>query len=98
MHTDRGLQTSGRLPRAVADAGDEFTGGARGMQRDAASIARQDVASVDEAFNFHFHTFERAIDITHGGARAAFFAENVPRFERGPDIHAHPALGDRADV
>ena len=97
MDADGRLQAGRRLPGAVTDSGHEFAGGAGGMQRHAAAIARDDVAGIGEAAHFDLDALERAVHVAHRAAAAGFLAEHMPWLERGAQLEVHAALGDAAD-
>ena len=98
VNADGRLQTDRRLPRAVTHAGDAFAVRAGRMQRHAMAVAGDGEAVADEAARFYLQAFERAIHVTHRAAAAGFFAEDVPRFERGAEFDLQIALLQIADA
>ena len=52
----------------------------------------------DEPARLDLQAFERAVHVTHRAAAAGFFAEHVPRFERGAQFDLHIALRQIADA
>src|SRR6185436_11135158 len=84
--------THGRLPRTIADARDAFAVRAGGMQRHVMAVAGDREAVADEAARLDLQPFERTVHVTHRAADRAFFAEDVPRFERGAQFDLQIAL------
>src|SRR5471030_1276258 len=92
------LQTNRRLPRAIAHAGDAFAVHAGRMQRHAMAVDRDRETVADESVRLDLQAFERAVHVTHRAAAAGFFAEDVPRFERGAKFDLQIALLQIADA
>src|SRR5580765_1995595 len=98
VRADRRLQTIWRLPRAIAHARDAFAVRAGGMQRHAMAVARDGEAVADESARLDLQAFERAVHVTYRAADRAFFAEDVPRFERGAEFDLQIASLQIADA
>ncbi len=79
------------MPRAVAHATDKLAAAPGGLQRHGLAVDREHMAAVGQAADLHFYSFQRGIDIAHRGARRAFFAHDVPRFERHAQFQLHAA-------
>src|SRR5471030_3324943 len=86
------LQTDRRLPRAIAHARDAFAICAGRMQRHAMTVDRDGEALANETVRLDLQAFERAVHVTHRAAAARFFAEDVPRLERGAKFNLQIAL------
>src|SRR5580658_9644601 len=56
MHWNGGMQTRRRLPRAIADPRDPLALHAGGMQRNAASVARDGVTAALQPLHPHLHS------------------------------------------
>src|SRR5882724_1068961 len=95
---DRGLQTHWRLPRAITHAGDAFAVRAGRVQRHAMTVASDGETVADKSARFNLQSFERRINVTHRAAAAGFFAEDVPRFERGAKFNLQITLFQIADA
>ena len=55
-------------------------------------------AVAGEATRLDLQAFERAVHVTHRAAAAGFFAEDVPRFERGAELDLQIPLLQIADA
>ena len=95
MHRNRRMQAARRLPRAIADAGDELADRARRMQRHAPAVARDDVARVGHAGHLHLQPFDRGIHVPDRASGARLFAQHVPRLERLAQFEVDAAARDR---
>lgn len=95
---DRRVQAIRRLPSSVAHAGDELAVSACRMERDFHTIAGDRVTLSDESFDEHLHSLDGTIDVAHGGTRATFLAEHVPRFDGVAHFDFDAFLGEFANT
>ena len=98
VDADRRMQTIGRLPSPVADAGDVLTHRAGRVQRHAAAVAGDDVAAVGHSRDFDLQPLDRTVDVPHRGSDGAFLAQHVPGLQRGPQFQMQAPVGDLADL
>ena len=97
VNRDVGVQTGGRLPRAVPHASHEFAWCARGMQRNAAAVAQHDKARVDHSRNLHLQSLHRGIHVAGRAAGRRLFAQHVPGLQRAAEFQMNAALRDGTD-
>ena len=96
VHADRRVQRRGRLPRAVAHAGDVLADASRRLQRQRAAVAGHDVALADETRREHLQPLERRIDVAGRSPGRAFLAQHVPGLERAAQREMDAAHRDFA--
>src|SRR4051794_39307883 len=96
VNADGGVQTLRRLPGAESNASDVFAMNTRGVKREGASVASDEMTGIDHAAHFNLEAVEGGIDVAHGAAGSALFAQDVPGFESLTDFEVDAALGDAA--
>lgn len=97
VDSDGGMEAAGGAPGAVANSGDEFSGGAALLQGDADAIdGEAEVWSV-ESGDFDLNAFDGGIDEAGGSAATGFFSEDVPRFEGLSEFDVDTVGGEGAD-
>jgi len=58
VHRDRRMQTIGRLPRTIPDAGDIFARPSGRMQRHTPAVARHDMTRAGHSIHFHLQSLD----------------------------------------
>ncbi len=96
IHANGRVQRLRRLPRAVADARDELARRAGRVHRHEAAVAGHDVPALDGVVDLDLKLLHRRVDVADRAAGRAFLAEDVPRLERGAQLHVHAVVGDLA--
>src|SRR5262249_14788240 len=100
IECQRGVDRNGRvkavrwLPRPIPDGGDELPGGSRGMEWHGAAVARHEMTRARHPGHLAWQAFDRRVDIPSRPAGAGFFAEDVPRFERLPQLEMNAPARD----
>jgi len=92
MHADRRMQAAGRLPGAVAHAGDELALGAGRMQRQRAPTDGDDVTLPCCAAQQYLQALDRRVDVAGGAAGAGLLAEHRPRLQRRAQLQLQAAV------
>src|SRR5580704_8467397 len=96
MDADGGVETSGRLPGAIADTGDELAVDSGWMKGKANSVDGDHVARIGHAVDEDLQAFDAGIDKADGSTGAGLFAEDVPGFDGLAEFDGDAALFDRA--
>ena len=96
MDADGGVETSGGLPGAIADAGDELAVDSGGVEREADAVDGDEVAGIGHAVDEDLEAFDAGIDKSDGSTGAGFFAEDVPGFDGLAKFDGDSALFDGA--
>src|SRR6478672_9245840 len=91
------MQSRGRLPGLEADGGNGLTGAASGGHRHPPAVAGHDMAALDKALRLDLQPLYRRIDIAHGAAGRALFAEHMPGLQRLPQFERDAAMMDAAE-
>src|SRR6476659_8975368 len=91
------MQPRGRLPGLEADSGDRLPGAAGGGHRHPPAVAGHDMAAFDEALRLDLQPLDRTIDIAHGAAGRALFAEHMPGLQRLPQFERDAAMMDATE-
>src|SRR6187551_2824012 len=91
------MQPRGRLPGLETDGGNGLTGAASGGHRHPPAVAGDDMAALDEALSLDLQPLHRTVDIAHGAAGRALFAEHMPRLQRLPQFQRDAAMVDAAE-
>src|ERR1700722_2144387 len=97
MHRNGRVQPRGRLPRLETDGGDRFARAAGFGHRHPPAVAGDDVTAFDKAGRLDLQPLDRRIDVAHGAARRALFAENMPWLERLTHFERNAAMVDPAE-
>ena len=98
VDADGGMQRIGRLPGAISHAGNIFSGGSRGTQRQAPAVAGDGMALVVQPRDLDLQPFDRGIDITHRAAATRLLTQHMPGFERMAQLQLDAALGHLAEA
>ena len=97
VHRDGRVQTTRRLPGAIADSSHPLALRPREVQRQAAAIAGDYVTVIGQSDNFHLHALDRRVHEAGGASSGRLFSQHVPRLGRLAQFERQAGVGHASE-
>ncbi len=92
------METARRLPRPIPQPGDILARPPGRMERNDPSVTDDGVPLVDRSGEVDLQPLDGGVDIPRRPAAPGLFAQDVPRLDRGSELHRNVVIRDVADV